>query len=129
MGTRVYDVRVTALALGVNAKWVDNLLSHHRLVGCSGGGRGVERQITEHGLLAMAVAWRLNEKLGMPLGRAIALVNAASDGGNIADPLHAPGGIRIEVGVRELESRLRRQMVDALEAAPRIRRGRPKREK
>ena len=126
MAVRSYDIRVAALTLDVGTKWVDNLLSHHSLPGCSGSGRGVDRLINDVGLLAIAVVLRLNKQLGIPLGRAATLVSRTFNGGMLADPIVSDGGVRILVGVEELEREIRERLVDSLQSAPRIRRGRPR---
>lgn len=106
-------------------KWVDNLLSHHDVPGCSGGRQGVARRISDLGVLAIAHVRLFASELGMPVSRAVALVRNASDGVTVG-PLRTTSGLRIEPSPQmaaDLQERLR----DALQAAPRRRRGRPRR--
>lgn len=119
---RSYDVRTVALTVGADAKWVDNLLSHHRVPGCASERQGVQRQITDDGLLAIAIIRILNQELEIPLARATRLV---TDGALSNGVVRTPSGIRVEVPVAILAQALRGQLLDALEAAPRVRRGRP----
>ena len=124
---RTYDVRVAALTLDVGTKWVDNLLSHHALPGCSGAGRGVDRRISDLGLLAMAAVLRLNSQLGIPLGRAASLISRGFNGTALDDPIVSEDGVKVWIGLESLERTLRERLVDSLQSAPRIPRGRPPR--
>lgn len=123
MTPRTYDVWVTALTLGVDTKWLDNLLSHHDIPGCAGARQGVARRISDQGLLAIALIHLLHSELGIPLGRAAALVRTAV-AENSLDSIRTASGIRLAVPLRELEAELRARLPDALQAAPRIARGR-----
>ena len=122
---RTYDVHVVALTIDAPVKWVDNLLSHHLVPGCTGGRQGVSRRISDIGLTAIATVRLLGADLGIPLPTAVALVRDAASGVGIG-PLRTTAGIRIDVPsgfLDELQERLR----DALQAAPRRVRGRPPR--
>ena len=72
---RSYDVRTVALTLGVSSKWVDNLLSHHRVFGVSGGRQGVQRSVSPDGLLAIELTRQLAQELELPVHRAAALAS------------------------------------------------------
>jgi len=125
---RTYSTRVAALAIAVQPKWLDNLLSHFALPGIESGGQGVERRISDDGLLAIEVTRVLADELGMALGIAAvfarALVGQASR--DIARVTTASGA-SVTVSLQDVEQRLRRQLADALESSPRIKRGRPRR--
>ena len=126
MAQRSYDVRVVALTIDAPIKWVDNLLSHHEIPGCTRARQGVERKITDSGLRAIAIVRALNHELAIPLARCAALVrDAATDG---FGALQTSGGIRIELPVERIEEQLRSRLIDALEAVPRVARGRPRAE-
>lgn len=124
MSSRSYDVRVVALTLDVQIKWLDNLLSHHDLPGCTRARQGVERRISDEGILAIEIVRLLNSELGIPLGRAVQLVR---DGLSMDSGLaiRTPAGITITLPHPRLEQRIASGLRDAIEAAPRIARGRP----
>jgi hypothetical protein len=125
---RSYSVRLIALTLRVPAKWLDNLLSHHELPGIIGGRQGLERQITDDGLLAIELARALTLDLGIPLSRAVAFARSA-----LADPVAAEKGLAVgsvvvmSFRIPDIEVRLRAQLMEAMEAIGRIPRGRPRR--
>lgn len=122
---RAYNVHVVALTIDVPVKWVDNLLSHHDVPGCSGGRQGVSRRISDLGLASIAIIRLLGADLGIPLPNAVALVRVAATETGIG-PLRSAAGTRIDLPsgfLDELQDRLR----DALQAAPRRARGRPPR--
>lgn len=125
MSHRVYDVRVTALTLDVPVKWIDNLLSHHAVPGCSTERQGIDRRISDLGLLAIAIVHLLSLELRVPLATATALVRGAASGDSIG-PLRTPSGLQIELPTRQLERALQDRLRDALEAAPIVARGRPR---
>lgn len=130
MSPRSYDVRVVALTIDSPAKWVDNLLSHHDLPGCSGGKQGVARRITDTGLTAIAIVRLLSGDLGIPVSSAVALVRDAGIGstGSDTSSLRTASGVRIELPPG-FAGTLRDRLLDALQAAPRRPRGRPPRER
>ena len=125
---RSYDVRVTALALDVQHKWLDNLLSQHRIPGVEGGRQGVGRRVSDRGLLAIAVIRALSRDGGLPVSRAVRLVTLAPDPVPDEDVIIgiAPG-VELRVRLAELERRMRDRLAEAIEAAPRVPRGRPPR--
>lgn len=153
---RAYDVRTAALATGTTVKWVDNLLSHNGLPGVLNARQGIQRRVSDDGLLAIELTRILNGEFGMPVRRAVALVRAflpvrGPSGGGVAsggdspgltasvDAAHTPGsagrrisvtvasGVSLDVDAASIERRLREQLVAAMESVPRIRRGRPPR--
>lgn len=125
MSARAYDVHVVALTIDAPVKWVDNLLSHHDVPGCSGGRQGVARRISDVGLTAIATIRLLGADLGISLPNAVALVRGAATEAGIG-PLRSGAGTRIDVPSGFLDE-LRERLRDALQAAPRRVRGRPPR--
>ena len=69
--TRAYTIATAALALEVPLKWLDNLLSHHKVAGVQQERQGIARRLTIDGLLVLGVIIRINKELGIPLARAI----------------------------------------------------------
>lgn len=126
MSQRSYDVRVVALTLGVDVKWLDNLLSHHAVPGCVGARQGIKRRITDHGLRAIAAVRLLGTELGIPVGRALELIRRSMLDGEQFQ-LRSNSGIVIELPWSDIERDLQARLIDALQAAPRVARGRPRR--
>ena len=124
---RAYNPRTVALALDVSPKWVDNLLSHHAIVGVTRARQGVERIISNDGVLAIQLV-RLLTELGLGVADAARIAGEAL-GTRSADELRFTdtSGIVLIFPVAALERRLRERLIDALDAAPRIPRGRPRR--
>jgi hypothetical protein len=129
MPQRTYDVRTAALTVDADAKWVDNLLSHFDVPGCIGSRQGVQREISDAGLRAIASIRILQTDIGVSLERAVELVrDALSRRGNLESLVTARGS-RIDIRVDALEAELQARLPDALEAVPRRRRGRPRKAK
>lgn len=117
---RLYDVRVVALTIDAPAKWVDNLLSQHLVPGCEKSRRGVQRRISESGLRAIAAIRTLNSELALPVHAAVQLVRESDSPGLY----RTQSGVRVELPWAQLEARLQTRLIDALQAAPRVPRGR-----
>lgn len=118
---RAYSVDAAALALGVQRKFLDNLLSHHALPGCTGGRQGVRRRIGRDGIVRLAIAVALARELGMPLARAIELAGRLH-----ADHSAKPApALRLTVDLPALERDLDARLALAVESAREPRRGRP----
>lgn len=124
--SRAYTVAVTALIVGVDAKWLDNLLSRHQLPGVNKRRQGVQRSITEIGLLAIESCRVLNLELGVSLSRAAAITMAALDA---KEPevlrVETESGLVITWSLVAARQRLRARIPDAVEQVPMLARGRP----
>ena len=119
---RAYTVGTVALALDVPAKWLDNILSHHRLPGIVQERQGVSRKVTLEGLLQLALALRLIQDLGIPAAGALHLAGTVADsGGNH----RTRSGIEISLDLPRLRDELEMRLANAVEIAPVPRRGRP----
>ena len=130
MVPRSYSSKLIALAVGVTANWLDNLLSKHVLPGVSRGRQGIERRINDDGLLAAELCRILNLELGVSLENAAEIarsaIEARIDGG---DTRHiTSSGLLLLFPIRGIEQRLHQRMLDATESVARVRRGRPPRE-
>jgi hypothetical protein len=119
-----YTIRIAALAIDASPKWLDNLLSHHSVPGVSRGRQGLERAISLDGLLAIAVIRLATSVMGVPLGRAVELARAVVAAGDGVARLDS--GIEVRFPTADIERRLRERLVEAVEAAPRPTRGRPR---
>jgi hypothetical protein len=123
---RAYTVATAALALGVPIKWVDNVLSHHRITGIRQARQGVARHLSVEGLLVLALAALLVEELGLSTIRAIAAGEGIVKGGG---RYSSPRRVSIELDLAAFRSGLLERLERAVEIAPIPRRGRPPKNK
>lgn len=125
---RSFDIRVAALTLSVGQKWIDNLLALYPLRGIRRGRQGVQRRITEEGLLLIELVRMLSADLGVPLRVAAKLASDALMEGNGGELVtRTPSGLRVSFPVDTIQTQLRLRAQDAVESAVRVRRGRPPR--
>jgi hypothetical protein len=119
---RAYTVAVAALALDVDPKWIDNVLSHHHIRGVQRKRQGIQRQIPPESLLTLAGARHLVDAIGLPISRAIELVEEArrSSGTATASPL-----LHLTLDLDALTTGLNERLADAVEGAAHKPRGRP----
>ena len=123
---RAYTVATAALAIGMPIKWVDNVLSHNKLIGIRQDRQGVSRRLSIEGLLVLALMALLIEELGLPTAKAIvAAEGMVSNGGRYS----TARGVSIELDLTAFRSGLLEQLEHAVEVAPIPRRGRPPKDK
>ncbi|MGE5749744.1 MAG: hypothetical protein ACM31F_07275 [Gemmatimonas sp.] len=120
---RGYTVRTVAVTLGVPVKWVDNVLSHHRISGVSGGRQGVARRLSMQAVLILEIALRLIDAFGLPLTKALEL--AARFVSVRSGKLTLAGQISLLVDMDGIEGQVTDSLAQAVEIAPSPRRGRP----
>jgi hypothetical protein len=124
---RAYTVAASAFTLGVNTKWLDNVLSLHRVKGVFQQRQGISRRLTPAALLTIEIAARLGRAFAIPLGPALeiaaGLIEAGGKGIEIPEALAIRISADIDVIARELNDRLER----AVEISPTPKRGRPRR--
>lgn len=124
--TRAYDARVVALTVGQPLKWVDNLLSHHNVPGITRSRQGVQRQVSDLGLMAVELTRILTQDLGLSVARAADLARTALATRSGPDVRLSPSiGVTLVFHLSEIETRLRERVIEAVESVARIRRGRP----
>ena len=121
---RAYTVGTIALTLKVTTKWLDNVLSHHRVAGVVQERQGIARRVAFDGLLQLALALRLIHDLHTPTPAALRLAAALTEtGGNHT----SSSGLTISLDLAKLRSDLESRLVEAVEMTPVPRRGRPSR--
>jgi hypothetical protein len=121
---RAYTVAVAAGALGVDRKWLDNVLTHHRLGGIHRERQGVSRMIEPRAITVVAIAIELTRALGAPLVSALRLAE-----GLVEEGVHTPTSrVSIRVDVGDIEREIAARLADAVDIHPPRRRGRPPRE-
>jgi hypothetical protein len=119
---RAYTTATVALALGTSGKWVDNVLSHNAVSGVTQRAQGVSRRVSVSGVLELAVAQRIAESLGSPLGRALRSARELLDRGELG----VGEDVLLSVDLVALAERVQRQLELAVEIAPVPKRGRPR---
>jgi hypothetical protein len=139
---RVYDIAVAALAIGVDRKWLDNLTSQHSIPGTEHVARGVSRRLSLRALVTAAIVRDLNQSLGVPVARAVAVSIELLDHaeGRVVDgdgsggpPVGSPGAvggrvsdsIELRVDIGRIERDIEARLLDAMERVVPRRRGRP----
>jgi hypothetical protein len=108
-------------------KWVDNLLSHYQLPGVLHGRQGVQRRVSDDGLLAIELARVLNQEIGVPLPSVAPMVRdaLASRASGVAS-LSLARGVTLVLDLAAIERQLLGGVVVAMESLPRVVRGRPR---
>ncbi|MGH7636279.1 MAG: hypothetical protein ACREOK_01405 [Gemmatimonadaceae bacterium] len=124
---RSYNVRIAALITDAPIKWLDNLLSRHHLVGVDRHRQGVERRISDNGLLAVEMCRILALELGLSLRQAVAITNDCLRG-ELGDELRyaMPSGLTLHFPLGATRARLRDRTREAVEMVAMARRGRPR---
>lgn len=119
---RAYTVATAALALDVDTKWIDNLLSHHPIPGVAHAQRGVRRRIPPGSIRIIAVARTLATDLSLPLNRAVDL--AIDIEARERSDIRISDLIVLHLDRDRLHADLARRLNDAAEFAAVPRRGR-----
>ena len=122
--SRSYSVKIAALTLGVPLKWVDNVLSHHDIPGVVSERQGVERAISDLGIRTLELIRIVSRELGASIPRAVAIATAAV--GNPDTTFSTSSGAVLRFSSDAIDRRIRERLMDAIEATPRLKRGRPR---
>jgi hypothetical protein len=109
--------------LGVTTKWIDNVLSHYVVPGVTSARQGVERTVSDLAIRILELARIANQDLGVPMARAVAIAAAATGPDS---RFVSPSGVELRFPLESIERRLRERLMDAIEATPRVPRGRPR---
>ncbi len=119
---RAYTVATAALALGVTAKWVDNILSHNKVLGIRQERQGIARRLSIDGLTILGLTALLNSALGLPTTEAIRVAEeiAKTNGQFITRR-----GLTVQIDLASFQASLLERLETAVEIAPVPRRGRP----
>ena len=123
---RAYTVAATAVTLGVSKKWVDNVLSHHRVNGVHQARQGILRRVTPEGLLALEITLSLGRTLGISLARALEISNDLISARGREVQLAGSPLISLRVDVDAMAHSLNTRLERALEMTPIPKRGRPR---
>lgn len=126
---RGYSVSTAALALDIEPKWLDNLLSHNRVDGVTQARQGVSRRLGPGALHVIATVHRLNLEFKIPVGAALRLAHdlwRSPQNADTADTAAVRNGeIELHLCRAGVRAHVAEAVADALEMAPRTKRGRP----
>lgn len=119
---RAYTVATAALALGMPVKWVDNILSHNKVLGIHQERQGIARRLSIEGLLNLAITALLIDELGLSTAKAIIVAEGIlkSSGRYLTRQ-----GLILEIDLPAFKASLIERLESAVEIAPIPRRGRP----
>ncbi|HMJ17610.1 MAG TPA: hypothetical protein VK478_04400 [Gemmatimonadaceae bacterium] len=119
---RAYTVATAALALGVTAKWVDNILSHNKVLGIRQERQGIARHLSIEGLMILGLTALLNSELGLPTAEAIRIAEEIAKANG---QYFARQGLSVQIDLASFQASLLERLENAVEIAPVPRRGRP----
>lgn len=120
---RLYSVAVASVAIDAPQKWTDNLIAHHELPGIQSRARGVARGISWPALVHAALVRELHTRIGCSVRDAVGF--AAALLASPIDLIEAGRYVAVTFQREPFERRLYQRLTEALESAPRPRRGRP----
>ena len=123
---RAYTIATAALTLEVPSKWLDNTLSHIKILGVRQEKQGVARRITIDGLVILSIAALLIKEFGISLSRAARMAETLATNNGLYT---SPGGIGIRLDLEGLRFKLLERLEHAVEVAPLPKRGRPPKNK
>ena len=119
---RVYDVAVASLALGVERKWLDNLLAQHEITGVEHVTRGVSRRLSVQALVTAAAVRDLHRDLGLAVVRAVEIAEEAARAPH--HRLQLSPALSVHLDLATIERDLEHRLVHAMEISIPRRRGR-----
>jgi hypothetical protein len=123
---RAYTVAATAVTLGVSKKWVDNVLSHHRVNGVHQTRQGILRRVTPAGLLTLEIALTLGRALGIPIAPALDISHRLISARGEEIQLPGSPAITLRADLDAMARGLNPRLERALEMTPIPKRGRPR---
>lgn len=129
----LYNTATVATAIGASSKWLDNLLSHNKIDGVSGGRQGVQRRLSADAVRIVALTKELidHAALSAPaaVGIAATLITgmAADRGATSRHRLRLSPSVWMELDVAALEREISAGLAHAVEVTPHPLRGRPRR--
>lgn len=122
---RSYDAAVAALTLDVPFKWIDNLLSRHRIPGVEQATQGMTRRLSPKAIVRIRVIRILVEELGVPVPQAVHLTDRLEAAGPQSLRIGGSAG-ELRIDFEAAERWVAHRLADAVESAPSRTRGRPR---
>ena len=129
----LYNTATVAAAIGASPKWLDNLLSHNKIDGVSGGRQGVGRRLSADAVRIVALSKELIEHAALSapaaVGIAATIVGETSPDGRAApaNRVRLSPSVWLELDTMALEREVSAGLAHAIEVTPRPPRGRPRR--
>lgn len=123
---RSYNVAVATLALDVPHKWLDNILSRHRIPGVEQHRQGITRRLSLDALVALAIIHDLCQHLHLPANQAVAIATRLTAAEDTTLTL-CEGTISLAADREAITRRVTERLAHAIESAPQPLRGRPAR--
>src|SRR3569833_908744 len=117
----LYNTATVAAAIGASPKWLDNLLSHNKIDGVSGGKQGVQRRLSADAVRIVALTKELIEHAALSapaaVGIAATLVAATSPDGRTAptNRVRLSPSVWLELDVSALEREISAGLAHAIE--------------
>ena len=124
---RAYTVAAVAVTLKVPAKWIDNVLSHHSVPGVLQARQGVSRRLSPQAVTTLEIALQLVRSAALPLGRALAIAQQVVQAGTSEATVQLSRSVALVVDAGAIRAETSLRLAEAVEIAPRPRRGRPPR--
>lgn len=131
----LYNTATVAAALGASPKWLDNLLSHNKIDGVSGGKQGVPRRLSADAVRIVALVRELTEHASLPIPSAVRLANSALGTESTGSPHIAQQRARLspalslELDLSALDREISAGLAHAVEVTPHPTRGRPRQQR
>ena len=124
--SRAYTLATVAVALNVEPKWLDNILTHHHVRGVPRKRQGNPRRFTGEPVLILQIALNLTQSFGIPTSRTLSLAQQLIDGGG---SLVGSNGVLLSCDLAVIQRAISERLDAAVEVVPLPRRGRPPRNK
>jgi hypothetical protein len=121
----LYNCSSVAAALGVSAKWLDNLLSHNDLSGVHKARQGVARRLSTEAVATIAIANLLNTHANVPIPTGLKIATQLLE--SPSHSLSLGDALSLSLDRPTLAQLLTHHIASAVEITPTPRRGRPKR--
>lgn len=118
-----YRTATAAHALGVTAKWLDNLLSHNKIAGVASERQGSARRLSTESVATIELTRELVDSLQLPVVAAVSLAHSLL--ANSGHSAHASPYLTISLNRPALFEHVLGQLAHAVEVSPTPRRGRP----
>jgi hypothetical protein len=119
---RAYTVATIGVALEVDPKWIDNVLSHFAISGVVSARQGVARKISATGVLELSLVHKLSKSLNVPIELAVESAKTLAEQEEIAI---GGGGLSLRLDKNRELAELQTHLEFAVESTPIPRRGRP----
>ena len=120
---RMYHIDIAVFAAEADTRWVDNLVSAHRIPGVESSRRGVARRMSTHAIYHIAIVRQLSQGFGASVDTAVDLASRllGADDSRIS----IPGHLEVRVDRQNFERAIDERIAVAVESIVPVRRGRP----